>query len=390
MPLKTTQTPEHQAWRTLTTLFLGDVDRPAYELLPYTDDLCFEIRCLHGKGRPRKGYAPNQWFSLTGAGCAEAAHLAVEWGRRFDVYVGVLPRLGQGRDSESVPAARALWASVDNNGSGPDGAASLIKAAGIPPPHIAIASGGGIHAAWLLEETRDLTEVFARERVAAAVKRIALSINAAKQAHGGITELSNCTSAVYREASFNSVIQDAPKTDDANYRINEEAANREKIQFDNLVIERAAAEEHKHNLATLLRLPGSHNHKAEYGTPRRVKLLRCVPDAERRSLTWWRANLPPEPAPPVRQIHRSLQPRRENGKERFDAVPPAVASLIATAAPPKSRHDIAVKIAAMLFAREWSCEAVLVQLQSFADNSAWRTERRELEKITAHFETKAK
>ena len=120
--------------------------------------------------------AASRWFQLSNV---PATRAALRWaGERNartpdadNVYFGVSPRTGNGkRGDENVAAFIAVFADWD--GVPPEEALARIRAAGLPEPSIVIASGGGTHAYWLLDEsTADADEWRARMRgIARAVK----------------------------------------------------------------------------------------------------------------------------------------------------------------------------------------------------------------------------
>ncbi len=332
-------TAAEYAVQTFAALF-----RP-YEKLFGVTSLRFEIRCRHPKGRESKGVPPREWFPLTPEGYAQAALLVTTEGRFYDCYVGVLPRLGNVGTSDLVPVAATLWASVDNYEAGPDGAFQRIKAARfsaiepLPPPHLALFSGGGVHACWFLSELRDLVEPEAKQQFNATVNRLALCI-------GG----------------------SAPG---------------------------ATAETNTGYLSYMIRVPGSYNRKAAYGDERKVQLRRLEPDAEAKPLTWWRAHLPPEPlserekrAAENRRKYGDKYGGKEYGRERIGEMPQKALALINTPAPASKRHDTAVEIAAILFAAGWGKQSATIVLESFAARNNWRTEKNEIDFIVRHFEKK--
>src|SRR5690349_19846373 len=106
---------------------------------PYTPDntLRLEIRPLHPIWRKEELY-PNgdapywwasqtpwgtrEWFRLTEQGFAGAARHALSLATRYEVYVGVLPRLGRKGKQENVDRAFCLWCDLDGGIDGLTGA----------------------------------------------------------------------------------------------------------------------------------------------------------------------------------------------------------------------------------------------------------------------------
>ena len=75
------------------------------------------------------------------------------------MYFGVLPRLGRSGSQSDVQHAGVLFADIDGGDDGVAYAAGMLTAAVyprpdvpvLPRPHIAVRSGGGVHAYWLLD-----------------------------------------------------------------------------------------------------------------------------------------------------------------------------------------------------------------------------------------------
>ena len=78
---------------------------------------------------------------------AEAERLS----RRCDVYIGVGARDGKGGERENTTSIAAVWADCDFK-SGLTEADFRKKLAGLPPPSMAVHSGGGLHIYWILRE----------------------------------------------------------------------------------------------------------------------------------------------------------------------------------------------------------------------------------------------
>jgi hypothetical protein len=175
-----------------------------------------------------------------------AALDCIEWSRDWTVYQGVLPRRGEGGKVEHVPYAGYLWVDVDAGDETLADACALIKAADIPPPHIAVLSGSGVHAYWRLSEPISLglspSPVIHPDLFKGVLKRLVLAV-------GGKPPL-------------------------------------------------AHADGSRADTASILRVPGTINHK--HGMRRPVRLLRCCFDEPARSYWWWRAHLPAIPVPTPR------------------------------------------------------------------------------------------
>ena len=177
-----------------------------------------------------------QWFTLSAIEAA-SNHCLRACGET-DVYMGVLPREGRKGGREDVPCACWLWCDVDGGGDGPEGSVRLLKESGLPRPHMAVMSGGGVHAYWLLSEVFDLVDEGSRQHFKRVLKRVCLAIGGkSPEAHA-----------------------DASGADPAR----------------------------------ILRVPGTWNLKHR-NNPRATKLLRCNLDSERFTYDEWCRFLPNEP-----------------------------------------------------------------------------------------------
>lgn len=215
-------------------------------MMPYHDiqHAKIEIRCLSPRGAPTDIPPPRRWYGL--GDTLDAATDCVRFSTKFDVYVGVNPRFGEGKARDILWSA-CLWQDVDGSDAGPDGAYALIRSSGLPPPQIAVTSGGGVHAYWSIWPPVYLPDDRARDDYKALVRRLALKI-------GG----------------------EAP------------ACHADTTAAD---------------VARILRVPGCWNHKIR-DHPRPVLLTRCLPDSMTKAMSYeqWLQLLPPEPP---RVYHRT-------------------------------------------------------------------------------------
>ena len=210
------------------------------------DELRLEIRPLLPERRKNELDAETvraahsgvrNWYTLSPKYLANAAVRCAELANNYDVYFGVLPRNGRSGSQQDVCAASCLFCDIDGGDAGAEGAIALFKASGLPAPHIAVKSGGGAHLYWLLSETILLPDHAARESFKRTLRRLCRKIGGASP--GAHADTSAC------------------------------------------------------EVARILRVPGTFNHKRE--TPRPVKLLRMDAEGERLSYDWWRVKLPLEP-----------------------------------------------------------------------------------------------
>lgn len=183
------------------------------------------------------------WFPLTERGCRMAAEHALSLSGRYEVYYGVLPRIGESGKAVDVPAAACLWCDIDGGMDGVEGAQALldkaVQSGRLPAPHFVVCSGGGLHVYWRLASPVALSDDETRRRFKDLLKRLCLAI-------GG--------------DSYS-----------------------------------AHADTSRADVASILRVPGTFNRKREQ-VPRAVSLLPSAPTTP-HTLTWWKAYLPALPAP---------------------------------------------------------------------------------------------
>lgn len=197
-------------------------------------------------GSERSRARGRAWFPLTEEGFAAGTARALEWGKQYDVYHGVLPRVGENGKAVDVPSVGILWCEIDGDETGPQSALRLLEsrvdAGVIPKPHIVVISGGGIHCYWLLKDPETLSTDADRNKVKGIVQRIVQVINGGETAPVG------------------------------------PHAGRERV-----------------DVASILRTPGTFNRKNE-GSPRPVEIHSLDRKLPGYPLDWWDANLPPLPA----------------------------------------------------------------------------------------------
>jgi hypothetical protein len=161
--------------------------------IPYavSDELRIEIRPLYPAWKKarlypagdapfnwqsRTPYGTREWFPLTAEGLADATRHAVTLAARYEVYVGVLPRIGRTGKQADVPWSTWLWCDVDGGDAGPnaciDHLAAVCNAGKLPMPHMAVQSGGGLHVYWQLAQAVPLADSLARDRFKRLLQRI--------------------------------------------------------------------------------------------------------------------------------------------------------------------------------------------------------------------------
>lgn len=214
-------------------------------------DLRLELRCL----APGEAYRiRRQWYPLLPDCLVQAARHALGLARQFDVYCGVLPRSGCVGKTEGIHYTDFFWCDIDGGDKGPHGAAELLKASGLPAPHLIVLSGNGLHVYWRILDSPTLSSDRERDAFREALRRL---------------------------VNFIGGSEPGPHAD------------------------MKAAEP-----ARVLRIPETLNHKRK----RTVQLIRCKPDAQSRSYDWWRASLPALPAREVKPVDPfSIEPGRMKG-----------------------------------------------------------------------------
>lgn len=215
-------------------------------LYPQNDDLCLEIRPLLPEWR-KAGMTEEEvravhssvrrWYAIAPEYLCNAAKYAEGYADTFDVYFGVLPRVGRGGGQADVWGASCLFCDVDGGEDGVAGSVALVKASGLPLPHVAIVSGGGLHCYWLLSEPVVFESHAERETYKSVLRRLARKIGGASPNAHADTAACEC--------------------------------------------------------ARILRVPNTTNWKRE-NEPRRVKVVRNT-DNERMEYPQWQNLLPAEP-----------------------------------------------------------------------------------------------
>lgn len=169
------------------------------------------------------------------------ARTAVSWARDRDVFVGVLPRTRRDGTAAAVDGSAWLWVDLDAGADRTDGAEALLARAALPEPAIVVGSGRGLHVYWRVSPPIVVGDLDAKRRFSELLRRLARHIGSAA---------------------------------------------------DGSHADPACAD-----IARVLRVPGTQNHKKNPGLP--VRLLRCDERAEAHSLVWWGARLPALPLPPT-------------------------------------------------------------------------------------------
>ena len=230
-------------------------------------NLRLELRPAHPQWREAELYPPEggqlappnwtfrtgdarRWFPLDPDGLARATEHALALAPRAHVYFGVLPRIGESGKGADVPAAGCLWCDVDGGTEGVEGTIRLLDAATeagkverIPKPHFEIISGNGLHLYWRLRDPvrfdgRESDE--ARRRFKELLQRLCFAIGGESQKGIAHADTARC------------------------------------------------------DLASILRVPGTLNHKLQ-GNPKPVTVRAFRPDLEPLTATAWSARLPPLP-----------------------------------------------------------------------------------------------
>lgn len=239
--------------------------------------------------------ARSEWYKLSGTGGAE--RYSLDQARRWDVYIGVLPRAGYRRYADSIPTASFLWAEIDGKSEGQMGAVALLGRAmnerDLPRPTMLIGSGGGCHAYWQLQIPVPLPDLEERRMFVQVLRRLAFTI-------GGLR---------WDKQSLKPIDIDLPYADPTCC-----------------------------DVARILRIPGTINHKPDRMCE--VELIGGPEWEQAATLDQWRSWLPAAPAPPDRPDQRPLLPGETL------PLPPATIEKLNTVWPIGTRHEAFIKILA--------------------------------------------
>lgn len=127
-----------------------------------------EISAIHASVR--------EWYAIAPRYLSNAAKYAEGYAQSFDVYFGVLPRSEHRGRQQDVFGASCLFCDVDGGEEGVEGAKERTKTCGLPLPHIAVRSGGGLHCYWLLSEPVMFDTHAERETYNGVLKRLCRKI----------------------------------------------------------------------------------------------------------------------------------------------------------------------------------------------------------------------
>lgn len=249
-----------------TALFLARLCFPYLGNGRSVSGLRLEMRSLAPKHRTDLSPAFSHWFPLTVAGCTGAAVHAINTSKNYNVYAGVLPRRGQTRHAPDVAAAGYLWCEIDGKADGPEGAGELLISAtknSLPTPSMVVNSGGGLHIYWPLSTPFELSCGDDIKRFNALLLRLAYAM-------GGLQ---------WDKDRFGSYTGKAKPVD----------------------TERAYADPVCADVARILRIPGTRNHKPERLCT--VKLqIHTPPTSHIMTLSEWERILPKKPVQPPLKI----------------------------------------------------------------------------------------
>lgn len=146
---------------------------------PSAPELRIEIRCLAPKWKSSGYHAESRFFPIQPNAMTGATRYAKNMSQEWDVYVGVLPRIGNRKSNESVFGASCLYADVDGGEEGYQGSIALLKRCGLPKPNTAVISGNGVHAYWLLDAPLLFETQEHREKFSTTLRRLQKAIGGA-------------------------------------------------------------------------------------------------------------------------------------------------------------------------------------------------------------------
>jgi hypothetical protein len=143
------------------------------------------------------------------------------------------------------------------------------------------------------------------------------------------------------------------------------------------------------DVARVLRVPGTFNHKANPPLP--VYLWGChepsEPRFEARPLDWWQAYLPALPLPAPRK-ERRRRTTDQNGQEAVARLSPDAQRLLSAPTAHGKRHPAALFLMYEVFAAGFSREAAQIIADTFATLNHFPQD--EMDRITDWAETKAR
>lgn len=174
---------------------------PPWQQDAYTFD---QLKEIHASVR--------RWYTLGEKYLCNAAQYAQDLAESFDVYFGVLPRLGRQGSQQSVQSASCLYADVDGGDEGVEGAKALLCECELPLPDIAVKSGGGIHAYWLLKEPILLCSHAQREVYNAVLRRLARRIGGSSPLAHADMSAAECARVLRVPNTINHKRENEPRT----------------------------------------------------------------------------------------------------------------------------------------------------------------------------------
>lgn len=175
----------------------------------------------------------------------------------FNVFFGVCPRFGGGGKYDlawQIRSVRCLWADIDH--VTPTEAETRVARSGLPTPSIAVNSGNGMHLYWLLDTPLQIDDVGDPPPVESEWKVLPSG----------------------RKSRRQFVLQDGGKIYlDKRSHISELSAKAMLVQDTLAGIAKPIGGDHTHDLARLLRIPGTMNRKNERNgvAPIPTELLSC-------------------------------------------------------------------------------------------------------------------
>lgn len=146
--------------------------------VPVNNRLRFEIRCIQNCAGTTFTPPKRSFFPVKDFGYHHAAMHCMKMREDHDVYVGVLPRIGEHGMSEAVAMAPWLFSDVDGGEEGPNGAVELVKAksANLLSSNLVVRSGNGLHVYWGVWPTYSFGGHEDRRLIAGYLKRLVVTI----------------------------------------------------------------------------------------------------------------------------------------------------------------------------------------------------------------------
>ena len=142
------------------------------------EELRLEIRCLKPSWKDSYQKYPRAWFMLDDI--KTAVSFCMDNRDEWDVFMGVLPRIGFSGSQRDISQANTLFCDIDAPAGQSKAAKELLEAAPIPLPHFVNLSGSGLHCYWFLKNPVPLPDDNSRLAFKQTLRRLCKAIGGTK------------------------------------------------------------------------------------------------------------------------------------------------------------------------------------------------------------------